>query len=141
MTDLVVRLLFPFSIVVGTSLWLKGYATVGDGFSAGAVAGLGAVLQYVCLDHETASQRVRSSWALRMVTIGLAIVVLLSLGPAFFGEPPVTHLPHPGAKSWSVGILELHTAVLFDLGIAIAVYGTIVATFDRLFPPFEEEQP
>lgn len=140
MTELAARLLFPMSLIIAAALWLRGYSEVGDGFSAGAVAGLGAVIQYVIRNHHAAARAVGARWALRLLALGLFSVVALLMAPALAGHPPVTHLPRPGAHVVRFGLLELHTALIFDLGVAMVVYGAIVATFDRLFPAWTGDE-
>lgn len=142
MVEMVARILFPLSLIIAAALWIKGYTDVGDGFSAGAVAGLGAVIQYVSLDHQRAARAVGAAAAIPLITIGLLIVVLtLIVIPPLLGHPPVSHLPPPGGHAPKFGPLELHTTVVMDLGIALLVYGAIVATFDRLFPAWSGEEP
>ncbi len=135
MIDLVARLVFPFSLVVALGLWSTGYAGVGDGFSAGAMAGLGAVTQYTCRDREMARRVVGARWVWDLLRAGLLVALLMTLLPVFFGAAPVTHVPRPGRPVASFGALELHSTALYDLGVAVLVYGVFVGTFDRLFPP------
>lgn len=141
MTELIAKILFPFALVVSMALWIKGYAEVGDGFSAGAVAGLGAIVQYVCLDHNQAHRIVGAQWAWRFISSGLLLILLLLLAPTFFGIAPVTHFPGPGEKVIKLGALELHTAMVFDFGVGLLVYGVLVGTFDELFPHLPGKQP
>lgn len=141
MTGGLARILFPFTLAVAAAVWVKGYAGVGDGFSAGAIAGLGAVAQYVCLGHREAAARVGAAWSWKLVGIGLVLVLIVGIGPTLLGVPPVTHFPRPGEPVLKADILELHTAMVFDLGVAVLVYGALVGTFDRLFPPMKGEQP
>lgn len=141
MTDVVARVIFHFTIITGLALWARGYATIGDGFSAGAVAGLGAALQYVALDYETARRRVAARFARIFLAGGLLLSLGTVLAPIAWGLPPVTPFPSPEGHAISVGTLELHTASLFDLGVAFAVYGAIASTFNRLFPPLKGDEP
>lgn len=134
MIEGIARLLFPFSLAVAAAIWAKGYVAIGDGFSAGAVAGLGAIAQYVCLDHAHAQRIVGARWAWWLAEVGLLVALLVALGPTLVGVAPVTHVPGPGERVMQVGIIELHTALLFDGAVAVLVYGLLVATFDRLFP-------
>ncbi len=135
MTDVVARAVFPFTLVIALALLLRGYSDVGDGFSGGVVAGLGAVLQYVALDYHRARRAVAARFAPVFLALGLLLTLVVTLAPMAWGLPPVTHFPRPEAEAITFGALEFHTALLFDLGVAVAVYGAIVATFDRLFPP------
>ncbi len=133
--------LYPFSLALAAALITKGYASIGDGFSAGAVAGLGAALQYLGLDHASAHARIGAAWALRLILLGLLAALGLLLLPALFGIAPVTHYPTPEQSVLKLGMLELHTALVFDLAIAAVVYGTLVVTFDQLFTPTTRDLP
>jgi len=141
MTETVARWVFPFSLVVAVAIWAKGYAAVGDGFSAGAVAGLGGIVQYVCRGHRHAARAVGAAHAWWLVGGGLLLSLGVLIAPVLAGVPPVTHWPEPDAAVLRLGIVEAHTAVAADLGIALLVYGALVGVFDRLFPPFEERMP
>lgn len=132
--------MFPVSLIVAAALWIKGYSDVGDGFTAGAVAGLGAIIQYVSLDHRQAARATGARAALALIVIGLLTMLAVALGPAAVGRPPVSHLPEPGGDVVKLGSLELHTALLLDLGIGLVIYGGIVATFDQLFPVWSGEE-
>lgn len=134
MTQFIARMVFPFALAVSAAFLVKGYAEVGDGFSAGVVAALGAVAQFIALDHKHAARVVGATWAWPVSTIGLVLALSVALGPIFAGLPPVTHFPQPGESVYKFGSLEFHTAVLFDIGILLLVYGALVGTFDRLFP-------
>lgn len=136
MTGAIARVIFPLSLMVALALWARGYAEAGDGFSAGVVAGVGAALAYVTLDHRDARRRTAARWSRWFLLGGLVVALAVALGPLALGLPPVTHWPPPGAEVRTVGVLELHTAALLDLGIALTVYGAVVSTLDRLFPTF-----
>lgn len=140
MTDFVARAIFAFTLVTAVVLLLRAYAGIGDGFSAGALAGLGAVLQYVALDYESARRFVAARLAPVFLVGGLMLTLTVVFAPMVAGLPPVTHFPRPGSEAVTIGVLELHTGGLFDLGVALAVYGAVVGTFDRLFPPQKRKQ-
>lgn len=139
MTGGIARVIFPLSLMAALALWARGYAEAGDGFSAGVVAGAGAALLYVTLDHADARRRTAGGKSRWFLLGGLVVTLGVALGPLALGLPPVTHWPPPGAEVRTLGVLELHTAALFDLGIAFAVYGAVVGTLDRLFPTFWSE--
>ena len=140
MTDAVARAIFPMALIAALALWARGYAQVGDGFSAGAIAGTGAALQYVALDYDRARRRAGAAALPALLACGLLLALVVVLAPLAVGAPPVTHYPPPTAEVTKIGALELHTAALFDLGIALAVYGGIASTFDRLFPVFRGDE-
>lgn len=135
MIEAVGRAVFPFALVSAAALWLKGYSHVGDGFTAGGLAGLGAAVQYFSQPAERAGRLVGARWASHLAVGGLALSLAVLLAPTAFGVDPVTHAPAAGAHVTKLGTLELHTSLLFDAGIALLVYGALVATFDRFFAP------
>jgi hypothetical protein len=48
--------------------------------------------------------------------------------PLFVGEPLLTHYPPPGSEVIYLGTLEVITAVAFDAGIFLLVFGFAVGT-------------
>lgn len=140
MTAFVARGIFPLLVAAALALWARGYAEPGDGFSAGALAGAGAIILFVACDHEEAARLSGAGAAYLLLAGGLILALVTVLGPVALGLPPVTHFPPPGAEAHSIGAIELHTAAIFDLGIGAAVYGAIVSTFDRLFPTLQGEE-
>ncbi|HJQ27872.1 MAG TPA: hydrogen gas-evolving membrane-bound hydrogenase subunit E [Rubrobacter sp.] len=69
--------------------------------------------------------------AARVVTRAIARLLylptlLVAAAPLFFGEAILTHRPPPGSEPVHLGILELMTAVLFDFGVFLLVFGFAV---------------
>lgn len=135
----IARLMFPASLAVAAALLLTGYSQVGGGFSAGMLAGLGAVLEYLALDRRSAQALVGTRWAWGVAVGGLLVLLTVVWAPLVVGQAPVSHWPPPGARVAHFGPLELHTALLFDLGVALLVYGAVVLIVDRLLERAEEE--
>ncbi|QRK05918.1 MnhB domain-containing protein [Archangium violaceum] len=137
---LIARVLLQPALVVAAALWVRGYAEAGGGFSAGVLAALAVLLQYVVLGREEA----RRPWPVRhaaaLVPAGLMVVLAVAFGPVLAGYPPVTHFPRPGEHVVHLGALELHTAALFDVGIFLLVFGFIVATIDGIIAAVPEEE-
>lgn len=136
----VAQLLLTPSVVVAVALIVKGYAEVGDGFSAGMVIALAIALQYVALGASSAEK------ALPMLRFGPVLALgglLLALATVFFplalGEPPVTHYPRPGQHVITVGALELFTPLEYDVAILLLVVGVMTVLLHQ-FARLEEEQ-
>ncbi len=140
MTAMVARGLFPLILAAALALWARSYSELGGGFSGGAVAGTGAVLLFIALGRDEARRRAGADAAPVLLALGLTLSLGTVLAPVALGWPPVTHFPRPGSEVLSVGVLELHTAALFDLGVGLVVYGAVVSTFDRLFPAMEQDE-
>lgn len=123
LTRSVAALLVAPVAVVAVAVLVKGYTSTGDGFSAGAIAALGLVLQYVVFGKEEVL-RWRPVNLLRPAAfLALFAALLVALVPVALGDPPLTHYPAPGAGATKVGTLELITAVAFDTMIFAVVVG------------------
>ena len=122
------RLLAP-AIMLAMALIVKGYADVGEGFSAGVIVRSGGRPPLRDLGRWTRrphpgprppSRRHRGRRAVDRVRLRLRRVAL--------GQPPFTHLPLPGEAVISIGRLELTTAVGFDVGLFLLVVGSLVCS-------------
>lgn len=126
------KLLGP-ALMLAAALIVRGYADVGDGFSAGVVVALAVALRYVALGVEEAE---RGLPILRRAPIALAAGLLIALASGFFGvafgEAPFTHEPGPGEHVIHIGMLELITAVAFDIGVLLLVAGALVVLVHHL---------
>lgn len=126
------RLLGP-ALMVAAAIIVKGYADVGDGFSAGVIVALAIALRYIALGVSGAERSMPVLAYAPVVAVG---GLLLALAVGFmglaFGDPPFTHHPSPGNAVVHVGTLELVTAVAFDLGIFLLVAGAVVTLVHQL---------
>lgn len=120
------RLLAAPTLMVAAGLLVGGYAGVGDGFSAGVVAGLGVLMQYVALGYRDAERLLPGRLAPAAAFLGLLLALLVALIPLTVGKPLLTHWPGPGEHVTKLGKLELMTPVLFDVGVALLVFGAVV---------------
>jgi multisubunit Na+/H+ antiporter MnhB subunit len=132
MTRTVAKLLFLPSLLIALATLVKGYADTGDGFTAGVIAGLAVLLQMIVLGRDEAARMLPLRWAPRIAGAGLAIALLDALAPLAFGRPLMTHMPPAGVEPIHLGSLELLTAVLFDVGVFLLVFGFSVAAIDLL---------
>lgn len=126
LTRAVARLLLAPILVVAVAVLVKGYADVGDGFAAGAIAALGLLLQYLAFGRAEAERLL----PIRLVPAGAFVGLLAGLAVAFApllrGDAVLAHLPPPGAKAVKVGTLELVTAVAFDVAVFLLVLGVVL---------------
>ncbi|MGI8659964.1 MAG: MnhB domain-containing protein [Thermoleophilaceae bacterium] len=120
------RLLMAPILVVAAAVLVKGYADVGDGFSAGVIAALGIVLQYLALGREEAERLL----ALRLIGPAVFVALLgalaVALIPLVRGDALLEHAPAPGAHVVELGTIELITAVAFDVAIFVLVLAAVV---------------
>ncbi|WP_223640356.1 MnhB domain-containing protein [Corallococcus sp. EGB] len=125
------RLLLWPSLIIALSLWLKGGASAGGGFPAGALAGLAVLLQYVTAGRDQARRYVAVRYAAPLAGVGLLLVVGTAFLPVLAGYTPMSLFPRPGQPEVGVGGLHLHTALVFEGGLMLIVFGLVVTVIDR----------
>jgi multisubunit Na+/H+ antiporter MnhB subunit len=131
-TRAICRLLLPSSIMAALAVLVKGYADTGDGFSAGLIASLGVLVQYVAFGPELPSQMAIVRHANSLSRIGLFIALTVAFGPVLFGKPVLTHWPGPGDDVIHIGAIEVITPVAFDIGIFLLVIGFVVGVINLI---------
>lgn len=126
------RLLGP-ALMVGLAVIVKGYADVGDGFSAAVIVTLAVSLRYVTLGWERAERSLPILRHAPAVAIaGLLIALAIGFFPMLTGNPPFTHVPGAGEPVARIGALELVTPVAFDIGLFLLVTGSLVVLIHHL---------
>ncbi len=126
------RLLGP-AVMVAAAIIVKGYADVGDGFSAGVVVALAVALRYVTLGAERAERGLPVlRYAPALAAAGLLLALAIGFFPVAFGDPPFTHFPRAGEHVVEIGALELTTAVAFDVGVFLLVAGALIEVIHQL---------
>ncbi|HSI97071.1 MAG TPA: MnhB domain-containing protein, partial [Gaiellaceae bacterium] len=126
MTRTAARLLLAPTFVIALAILVKGYGDVGDGFNAGVVAALGVLMQYLAFGYHEAERLLPVRLASAGAIAGLLLALVVAFAPLVWGDPPLTHLPAPGADAVRLGTLELITAVVFDVGVFLLVFGAVV---------------
>lgn len=124
----VAKLLFLPTLVAAIAILVKGYAQIGDGFSAGVVASLGVVLQYLAFGRREAEKLPLVGLAGKGAFVGLLIGLLVAGVPVALGDPVFNHYPGPGTQVVYLGTIELITPVLFDVGVFLLVFGFAIGS-------------
>ena len=137
----IARLLLPVTFIGAVALLVKGYHSVGDGFSAGVTAASGILLQYLAFKPREVGELAPVRYSIPIAMAGLLLAFSVVFGPVMFGLPLLTHFPQPNETVMALGTLELHTALLFDLGVFGLVFGFIVTTMRALMRVEQERQP
>ena len=140
LTQTVARILLLPTVVAAVAILVKGYASPGDGFSAGVVASLGVLLQHIAHGRGEAERLAVVRYAPILAGTGLLLSLLVAIVPLVLGEPVLTHYPRPGGKVIYLGTLELITPVLFDVGIFLLVFGFVVGTVSAFARTISEER-
>ena len=122
----IARLLYLPTFLVAAALLVKGFVETGDGFSAGVVAALGVLLRYLAFGYERTRRLPAVRHALAIAFSGLLVALGVAGAPLLLGDAPLTHYPPAGSEPVHAGTIELMSAVLFDIGIFVLVFGFTV---------------
>jgi multisubunit Na+/H+ antiporter MnhB subunit len=134
------RLLGP-ALMIAAAIIVKGYADVGDGFSAAVIVALAITLRYLAFGTKRAELSLPILRHAPAVTVaGLLIALAVGFAPVAFGDPPFTHQPPPGEDVVKIGTLELISAVAFDIGVFLLVCGALVTLVHQLARLVEGEE-
>ena len=124
------RPLLPLALLVSLYLFLRGHNLPGGGFIAGLVTGVALILQYLANGIAWTRERLVLDYY-PLIAAGILISTLTGLASWLFGRPFLTsafaHL-HPPL----IGEVALASALSFDLGVYLAVVGTVMLILARL---------
>ena len=124
------RLILPMAIVVGLYIFLRGHNMPGGGFIAGLIFSIAMLIQYMASGFEWTEERRRTERH-ALIAGGVLTAAATGAGSLAFGEPFLTssygyfHIP-------LVGEIELATAMLFDIGVALTVVGAVMLALAQL---------
>lgn len=119
-TKVVVFIILTF----GVELFLSGHNNPGGGFIGGLVLSSALVLLYLVYDIETVHKGIPVDFK-KVAAVGVLFAVGTGIGAVLFGASFLTqtfsyfNLP-------VFGDTELATVVLFEIGVALTVVGTVV---------------
>ena len=124
-------LLIPFIQIFALYIIIHGHYGPGGGFQGGVLLAVSIILQRLYLGKEISYKRFPPKLALALGAIGMLIYGLAGIIPLAMGGSflDYAYLPIPwvhGAELRALGIL------IVELGIGLAVFGTLVLIFDNL---------
>lgn len=118
------RLLAGLILVFAVYLLFRGHNAPGGGFAAALVAATGFALMIISDDAHTVRKAIRLDPG-RIAMIGLGTAIASGLPGLLAGRPFLTglwwSLPTGSSQKLAVG-----TPLLFDIGVFLAVLGTIL---------------
>jgi multisubunit Na+/H+ antiporter MnhB subunit len=126
--DVSVRLIYPAVIVGSVYLLFAGHNQPGGGFVAGLVTGAAIALRYAVGGIE----EIRAAWRLRPWTflgVGLLVATTTAAVPLALGGA-VLEGGYVEADVALLGHVKLTSALLFDLGVYLAVVGMVLMAFE-----------
>ncbi|UAW99217.1 monovalent cation/H+ antiporter subunit A [Halopseudomonas nanhaiensis] len=124
------QVILPLALLVSVYIFLRGHNLPGGGFIAGLITAVALILQYMASGEQWTTQR----WGMNyhyVAGLGVLIAGLTGLGSLVLGYPFLTssfgYFDIP-----LVGEVELATAMLFDLGVYLAVVGATLLILANL---------
>ncbi|SFU83673.1 monovalent cation/H+ antiporter subunit A [Halomonas korlensis] len=122
--------ILPLALLVSAFIFLRGHNLPGGGFIAGLITAVALILVYMSRGVEWVQQRLDFPYQ-PVAVAGVAIATLTGLGSWLFGRPFLTSA-FGYFKLPLVGEFELATAMLFDLGVFLAVVGATLMILANL---------
>ena len=124
-------LLIPFIQLFALYVIIHGHYGPGGGFQGGVLLAVSVILQRLYLGKAASYRKFPPKVAMVAAIVGMLIYVLAGIIPLFTGGSFLDYgyLPIPwvsGAELRSLGIL------IVEIGIGLAVFGTLVLIFDNL---------
>ncbi|MBB6336344.1 multicomponent K+:H+ antiporter subunit A [Xanthomonas arboricola] len=115
------QIMFPLTLTVSLFLFLRGHNAPGGGFIAGLVLAVPLLMQYVIQGAASVESRFGFDY-IRLIGIGLLCALVSGAGALVFGMPFLSsgHLEIPLPL---LGELELASALGFDVGVYLVVFG------------------
>ncbi|TGN40123.1 monovalent cation/H+ antiporter subunit A [Marinobacter confluentis] len=135
MLQQVARPMLPLALMISAYIFLRGHNLPGGGFIAGLITAIALILQYVANGMSWTQDRISVKYH-NVIGLGLLFAVIAGAGSFAFGYPFLTSTFD--YISWPVvGKFEVASALVFDLGVYLAVIGaTLLAlvSIGRLSP-------
>ncbi|UFU02949.1 DUF4040 family protein [Ruania suaedae] len=117
------KVLAPLVVLVSLMLLLRGHQEPGGGFIAALVGGAGFALLYLAAPSDVAA---RIRWPY-LTLIGLGVVVGTGTGLLGYIDGSFLTPLHPEVLG-----IKLTTALVFDIGVYLAVVGIVLTAFNLL---------
>ncbi|MBB3102274.1 monovalent cation/H+ antiporter subunit A [Azomonas macrocytogenes] len=128
--DDLARQMLPMALLISVFIFMRGHNLPGGGFIAGLITSIALILQYISHGVIWTQERQPLSYH-GMAGWGICIAGLTGLSSLAFGHTYLTsafrhfHLP-------LIGEFELATAMLFDLGVYLAVVGATMLILSNM---------
>ncbi len=129
--QVVCSVLTPFIQLFALYVIMHGHYGPGGGFQGGVLLAVSIMLSRLYLGKEVSHRNFPPKLAVALAAIGMLLFVLAGLIPMVTGGMflDYAYLPIP----WVSGATLRYLGILIvEMGIALAVFGTLVLVFDKL---------
>jgi multicomponent K+:H+ antiporter subunit A len=124
------RIALPLTLTVGIFLFLRGHNQPGGGFIAALVVAIAFLLQYLAAGYDWTDKR-RRFGEHRMIAWGVLTAMVTGLGSWVFGSNFLTSTFEYFSLPL-IGKFELASAMLFDTGVFLTVFGAVMLALAQL---------
>jgi multicomponent K+:H+ antiporter subunit A len=124
------RIILPLALTVGIYLFLRGHNQPGGGFVAALVVAIAFLVQYLAAGFDWSDAR-RRFGEHQMIAWGVLLAMATGLGALLFGSPFLTSTYDYFALPL-IGKFELASAMLFDTGVFLTVFGAVMLALQQL---------
>jgi multicomponent K+:H+ antiporter subunit A len=124
------RLLLPLAILTGIYVFLRGHNMPGGGFIAGLIFAVAMLMQYMASGFEWANRRAAVTRH-ALIACGVVLAAATGVGAIIF-DAPLFSTAYDYFYVPAVGEFELATAVLFDVGVTVTVFGAVMLALAEL---------
>ena len=131
--QVVCSVLIPFIQLYAIYVIMHGHYGPGGGFQGGVLLAVSALLMRLYLGKDIAHRKFPPKLAMALAAVGMLIYVLGGFVPVAMGGDflDYSYLPLP----WLHGpYLRYYGILIVEIGVALAVFGTMVVIFDNLIP-------
>lgn len=140
MTRSVSRILLLPTFMIAFAVLIKGYADIGDGFSAGVIASLGIILQGIAFGPDEFDRLPLVRYAPLAAIAGVFLALCVAFAPVLAGQSILTHWPPAGDGAAHFGALEFITPLLFDAGVFLVVFGFCVGSVSSIARALQRQE-
>lgn len=124
------RIILPLTLTVGIYLFLRGHNQPGGGFIAALVVAIAFLVQYLAAGFDWSDAR-RRFGEHQMIAWGVLVAMATGLGSLAFGASFLTSTFEYFSLPL-IGKFELASAMLFDTGVFLTVFGAVMLALAQL---------
>jgi len=124
------RVALPIALVVGVYILLRGHNQPGGGFIAGLVVAIAFLMQYMASGFAFSQERQRASYH-GVIAAGVVIAVLAGVASIVLGWNFLTS-SNVYVTLWPLERIHLASAAVFDIGVFLAVVGSVLLALASL---------
>ncbi|HBK46212.1 MAG TPA: monovalent cation/H+ antiporter subunit A [Xanthomonadaceae bacterium] len=124
------QIMFPLTLTVSIFLFLRGHNAPGGGFIAGLVLAVPLLMQYVIQGTASVESRFGFDY-IRLIGSGLILALASGAASMLFGVPFLTS-GHLELQLPLLGELELASAMGFDTGVYLVVFGSVMLVLSMM---------